>query len=158
MKNIILICALIAVSIMCVGLFLYDYVPSGLLVAKANTYETSGETTKILDDALDAQEMLTSQSQGSSSTSDSTESVKTNIILKEYNISKTDLAMYKQSGDLQQGRDNPFAEIPAEEEVGTGDNNSSSGGTTSSPTNSGSTASSQNVVSDVTFYNSSKVK
>ena len=68
MKNGILICALIAVAVMCVGLFLYEYVPNGLTVSKANTYEVTAETTEVLNDAGKAQELLSKQNSETSST------------------------------------------------------------------------------------------
>ena len=114
MKNVILICALSAVAIMSIGLFLYDYIPSGLTVTKASQYETSSSTTEILSDSKDAQALLTTQSTSTDSESGSTSSVQTNIVLREYTISKSDLAMYQSSGDLQQGRADPFAEVQAQ--------------------------------------------
>ena len=86
MKNVMLICALVAVAVMTVGLFLYEYVPSGLTVSKANTYEVTAETTEVLNDASTAQELLSEQSSSTSSQSGSSGNVQTNIVLKEYNI------------------------------------------------------------------------
>lgn len=68
MKNGILICALVAVAIMTVGLFLYEYVPNGLTVSKANTYEVTSETTEVLNDAGKAEELLSKQDSQTSST------------------------------------------------------------------------------------------
>lgn len=145
-KNIILICAMAAVAIMCVGLFLYDYIPSGLTVSKASQYETEATTTEILSDAQEAQSLLTAQSQSTSSTSASTPTVKTNIVLKEYDVSKTDLAMYKQSGSYKSGRADPFAEVTTE--TTSESSSETTAGSTTTPTTS----------SDGTYYNSSKTK
>lgn len=143
-RNIILICAMGAVAIMCVGLFLYDYIPSGLTVSKANEYETASTTTEVLSDVKTAQELLTAQTSSTSSTSGTTPVVKTNIVLKEYDVSKADLALYQASGDYVKGRSDPFAEVTVDNTTGTG---TTSGGTVTNT-----------VVSDGTFYNSTKVK
>ena len=142
MKNVILICAMSAVAIMCIGLLLYDYIPSGLTVTEANQYETSTATSEILSDAKEAQDLLAEQRSSTSSTSAVVPTVKTNIVLKEYDISKTDLAIYDANGDYDHGRPNPFAEVTVE----------SSSDSTETPT---STTTTQ---SDGTFYNSTKVK
>lgn len=144
-KNVILICALSAVAIMCVGLFLYEYIPGGLEVSKANTYETLTETTKALSDASEAQKLLTEQRQTTTSTSGTNSPVKTNIVLKEYEVSKTDLAIYQQSGDYVRGKANPFAEVKQQEEKPNEDSTSSNENTVEQP-------------SDGTFYNSTKKK
>ena len=60
-----------------------------------------------------AHELLDSES-STSSMSGITSTTQTNIILKEYNISKSDLALYKASGDLEQGRADPFAEVSSD--------------------------------------------
>ena len=70
-KNIILICALCAVALMCVGLFLYDYNPGGVTIAKANQYEVESATTEALGDAQDTQSILTEQTQTTTSKSGS---------------------------------------------------------------------------------------
>ena len=142
-RNIILVCAMGAVAIMCVGLFLYDYIPSGLTISKANEYETAPATTETLSDVKAAQELLSSQTLSTTSTSGTTSVVKTNIVLKEYDVSKTDLAIYKQQGDYVQGRSDPFAEV-TEEEIKNGNTATGTGTTTT--------------VSDGTFYNSTRVK
>ena len=132
MKNVILICALSAVAIMSIGLFLYDYIPSGLTVTKASQYETSSSTTEVLSDSKEAESLLTSQSTSTDSESGSTSSVQTNIVLREYTISKSDLAMYQSSGDLQQGRADPFAEVQAQPENGDGQSPNGNNSNTSS--------------------------
>lgn len=147
-KNIILICALSAVAVMCVGLFLYDYIPSGLTVSKASQYETSTSTTEVLSGAQEAQSLLTSQNQDSSSTSGSTSDLKTNIVLKEYDVSKTDLARYQQEGDYEKGRPDPFAEV---EKPDTGNETSN---TVQEPGNGNTTT----APSDGTFYNTAHKK
>ncbi len=100
MKNLILICSLSAVTIMCVGLFLFDYIPTSLTVSKANHYETSSDTLTVLSGAEEAKELLTQQNQQTSSQSGSTSTVQTNIIYDIYEITKSDLNSYKQSGIL----------------------------------------------------------
>lgn len=151
-RNVILICAMCAVVIMCVGLLMFDYIPTSLTVSKANQYETAAGTTEVLSDAQEAQSLLTAQSSSTSSTSANTPAVKTNIVLKEYDISKTDLAMYKASGSYQSGRADPFAEVTED----TGDDDENSEDTTDN--SSSETSKKTTPVSDGTFYNSSKVK
>lgn len=149
-KNVILVLALSAVAIMCIGLFLYDYIPSGLTVSKANQYETASTTTEALSSAQEAQKLLTDQSQSTTSTSGSTTPVKTNIVLKEYDVSKSDLEMYHRSGSYVSGRPDPFAEVKVEDTnttgtTSSGTGNSTSNGTTTKP-------------SDGTFYNTAHQK
>lgn len=143
-KNIILLLALSATAIMCVGLFVYEFVPSGLAVPKASEYTTETATTEVLSDAKEANELLTSQNMSTSSTGGSKPVVKTNIVLKEYDVSKTDLALYKASNSYVPGRSDPFAEVSAQESESSGDG-SSTATTTTTP-------------SDGTFYNSTRVK
>jgi hypothetical protein len=160
-RNIVLIVAISAVIIMMIGIFLYDYIPTGVKVSKASSYETSEKTTKILSDASDASSLLNQ--------SDDTDSpVQTNIILQTYNVSKTDLAIYKSMGSYQSGRPDPFADIdkPAASTGSTsGTGTGSSSGTTTTPgtttttnTSTGSNSTSQTGSSDGTFYNSTYTK
>ena len=136
-----------------VGLFLYDLIPTGITVSKAQTYEQEEETTKVLSDSKEAQTLRNEKTTSKNSTSGSSTTVKTNIVLKEYDVSKTDLARYTQSGSYQKGRPDPFAEVKTETATtGEGDNS-----TTSTAGTSGSTEKSSQV-SDGTFYNSTKVK
>lgn len=144
-RNIILICAMGAVAIMCIGLLLYDYIPSGLTVSKASEYETASSTTEILSEAAEAQRLLAEQSTSTSSTSASVPSVKTNIVLKEYDVSKADLTRAKVNGVIETGRADPFAEVTA----------TSSGNSDTTVTTPGTTTT---TTSDGTFYNSTKVK
>lgn len=146
-KNVILVCAMGSIAIMSVGIYLYDYIPSGLTVSKASQYETAASTTETLSAAQEAQSLLTTQTSSTSSTSASKPTVKTNIVLKEYNVSKTDLAIYQQSGSYVQGRADPFAEVTADNS----NDGSQAGSTTTTTTN-------NTTVSDGTYYNSSKVK
>ena len=155
-KNVILICGISAVAIMCVGVVLYDYIPSGVTVSKANQYETLATTTEILSDAQEAQSLLQDQQQSTTTKAATSPIVKTNIVLKEYDVSKTDLAMYKASGSYQSGRADPFAEVTTQKEE-----TSTSGETTQ--TNSSSTTTNQSTTSsesssDGTYYNSSRKK
>ena len=146
-RNLILILALSAVAIMSIGIFLYDYIPSGLTVTEASHYETSGATTEVLSEAKEAQEMLSATSQSTSTSPGTTSnSMQTNIVLKEYTITKGDIAMAKSIGEVEQGRPDPFAEVQAED--------SSSGGSDSAS----SQVTTPNVPSDGSFYNSSKQK
>jgi len=141
-RNVILICAMCAVAIMCIGLLVYDYIPTSLTVSKANEYETTQATTEVLSDATEAQKLLTEQTTSKNSTSGSTPVVKTNIVLKEYDVSKADIQRAKINGDLEQGRADPFAEVTA----------------TSSGSTSGATGENTTTVSDGTYYNSTRVK
>lgn len=146
--NLILILGLCALAIMTVGLTLYDYIPSGLTVSKANQYEVEAKTTEALSGAKDAQELLSSQSHSVFSQSGSSSSVQSNIVYKEYSISKSDLALFKSSGLLEQGRANPFAEIsPAVDDNSSG---SSSDNSASNPQ--------QQLPSDGSLFNSSYSK
>ena len=144
-KGVVLVCAMCAVAIMCVGLLVYDYIPSGLTVAKANEYEASPETTEALSGATEAQKLLTEQS--TSSSGGNKPAVKTNIVLKEYDVSKADIASAKRTGVIDPGKPDPFAEV-----------SSSSTGNAGTPTGTGSTSGSSTSGSDGTYYNSSKVK
>ena len=105
-----------------------------------------------------AHELLDSES-STSSMSGITSTTQTNIILKEYNISKSDLALYKASGDLKQGRADPFAEVPEEDEedsIQTGSSGNLPDTSSNSSSNNSSNGSSTS--SDGTFFNSTKVK
>lgn len=153
-KNVLLILGMCAIAIMCVGLLLYDYIPNGLTVSKANQYETSAKTTEVLSDAQDAQSLLSSQTSSSNTT---TPTVKTNVVLKEYDVSKTDLALYKAEGSLEQGRPDPFAEVTAEDTANTtadGTNTTSQPGTTGG----GNSSTSSRPSSDGTYYNTARTK
>ena len=150
-RDVILICALASVAIMCVGLFLYDYIPTSLTVSKPNQYETASTTTEVLSDAKKAQELLTAQSKTTTSELGSTSTVQTNIVLKEYTISKSDLAIAKQEGKVEQGRPDPFAEVTADEGNGNGNEGNSGSNNQQNP-------SEPTIPSDGTFYNSSKQK
>lgn len=146
-RNIILIIALSAVAIMSIGIFLYDYIPSGLTVTEASHYETTGATTEVLSEAKEAQEKLTATSQSTTmSEGTTTSTMQTNIVLKEYTITKGDIAMAKSIGEVEQGRPDPFAEVQAETTPSGGSSGESSAETTPSEP------------SDGTFYNSSKQK
>lgn len=147
-KNIILVCAMSSVAIMGVGIFLYDYIPSGLTVSKANQYETSSSTTEVLSEAQEAQGLLTSQSTSTKSSSGSSPVVKTNIVLKEYDVSQSDLSLYQASGSYVKGKADPFAEVQTQTQTSTNTSGENQAGTTTTP----------NASSDGTFYNSSKVK
>lgn len=141
-RNVVLVCAMCAVAVMCIGLLFYDYIPSGLAIAKVNEYERDSETVEIIDGAKNAREE--SNKQTSNSGSSSTPTVKTNIVLKEYDVSKADIQRAKINGTIETGKADPFAEpiVP------------SSGNT------SGATGETTTIVqpSDGTYYNSSRVK
>ena len=148
-KNIILILALGTVALMSVALYLYDYIPSGLTVSQASKYETNAKTTEILSDSQEAQGLLTTQNQSKSTKTSSTPIVKTNIVLREYEVSKADLAVYKQAQSYVPGKADPFAEAVTSEEGESGTPNGE---------NVTSIDSSSSTVSDGTFYNSTRVK
>ena len=150
-RNIILVGAMGAVAVMCVGLALYEYVPSSLTIAKASQYERTADTVKNVGDSKEVQELLETQNYGGNSSSN-TPVVKTNIVLKEYDVSKADLARYRAVGAYVQGRADPFAEVTENDTVSGGGATGTNTSTTSG--NTGSNGSS----SDGTFYNSSKKK
>jgi len=159
MKNVIrdvfLVCAMGAVAIMCVGLALYEYVPSGLTIARASQYEETEETAEILSDAKEVQDLLAAQAIGSSATANNSPIVKTNIILKEYDVSKADLARYRAVGSYVQGRSDPFGEVS----VGpAGTNGGGATGTNVTGNQSGGNTTTNTTSSDGTFYNTAKTK
>ena len=158
MKNIIrdifLVCAMGAVAIMCVGLALYEYVPSGLTIARASQYEKTEETAEILSDAKEVQDLLAAQAIGSSATANNSPIVRTNIILKEYDVSKADLARYRAVGSYVQGRSDPFAEVPAEPTV----NGGGATGVNVTGNQSGGNTTTNTTASDGTFYNTARTK
>ena len=171
-KNIGLVGAIGAVLVMCVGLLLFEFAPTSVNIESANKYEVEKETTEILSDSKNAKDLLSSQNLSSKTNSEQNKTVKTNIVLKEYDISKTDLAIYKQSGSYKNGRPDPFAEVTAVQ-ANTGNGSSSgnqegseSGSSSSSSSGSGantgsgssSTGNSSGVQSDGTFYNSTRTK
>lgn len=153
MKNAFLVIGLGAVAVLCVFLFLYDYMPSGLNITKANSYETDPKTAEVLSDS---QAIQTTLSEQNSESSDSASSVgQSNVLFTMHDVTKADIAAASRAGILDQGRPDPFAEIVPEEENpdGTGGETGdpSSGNTTVDP--SGNTGS-----SDGTFYNTAKQK
>ena len=153
-KNIILMLALGAVIIMMLGIFLYDYMPTGITVSEANQYQTEPKTTQVLSDVSDINERTNSNSDSSSA--------QPTVILQTYNVGKSDLAIYRASGAYVPGRSNPFAEINTgtSTQTGTTSSSSSSSSASTSSTSSGNTTTTTttttttNVVSDGTFYNS----
>ena len=151
--NIVLVGAMGAVVIMCVGLALYEYVPNNLTISKASQYETSSETAEILNDSKDIQDLLSTQSQNGNNSGDSPV-VKTNIILKEYDVSRADLARYRAIGAYVQGRSDPFAEVTEHDTV----NGGGATGTSTTTGNSGSGNGSNTTSSDGTFYNTARTK
>lgn len=152
-KNIILVVALSAVILMIMGVALYDYIPSGVTVAKANTYETDVATTKILSDIADLNEnnFLKDDTMNSANTG--------NVILQTYSITKADLALYRATGDLKQGKANPLKVQEESTEGNTSSGQTSTGGQTGNTT-SGSNTSSGNHTnsSDGTLFNSTSSK
>jgi len=170
-RNVFLVGAMCAVIIMCVGIFLYDYIPTGIEIPVANHYEQSTEIPKILEEAQSIDPVDIYGDDGSDSYSQVS---KKNIITQTYEVSKTDLAVYKQRGDYVTGRANPFAEVQNESTVQESETTQEqgAGSTPSSPTTSGNTnstgssgsgsssssGSSRTEKSDGTFYNSTKTK
>jgi hypothetical protein len=149
-KNIILLLAIGAIALMIVGIFVYNYIPTDITIAKASTYEVSSETTKILSDAADSSNVLGQITGSSSSSSGSTS---TTIVLQTYEITKSDLKIYKNTGAYQSGKSDPFADVQqssSEDETST---TTSSSGVTGSQ--SGSTTGN---VSDGTLFNSTSQK
>lgn len=150
--NIILVGAMGAAAVMCVGLALYEYAPSNVTIARASQYDTSKETANMLSDSKEVQDLLATQSFSGNSSSN-TPVVKTNIILKEYEVSKADLARYRAVGAYVQGRADPFAEVTENDTVNGG---GATGTNISNPSGNG--GSSNGSSSDGTFYNSSRKK
>ena len=152
-KNIILVVALSAVILMIMGVALYDYIPTGVTVAKANTYETDVSTTKILSDISDLNEnnFLKDDTMNSANTG--------NVILQTYSITKADLALYRATGDLKTGKANPLKiqeeSSGAASSIGGNSVGGQSGNTTSGSSNS---SSNETNTSDGTLFNSSSSK
>ena len=143
-KNLFLIVALSAVIIMVIAICLYDYMPNSVTVSKANTYETSSSTTKVLAAITEEAELFNQSS--SSSSSQPTPSV----ILKTYSVTNGDLKVYSASGEYDKGRSDPFADWKSgAEESGGGD--SGEGSTSPVPSD-------DNQVDDGTLFNSSHSK
>ena len=144
-KNAILIVALGALIIMIIGIFLYDYMPNSTTVAKANTYEATSDTTKVLSDITTESQELFSKSTNDDSSSSATPS----IVLKTYNVSSSDLKQYASKQEYEKGKSDPFGDWKVSD-AGTQDGNTSVG-TTPAPT-------SNEVVGDGTMYNSTHTK
>lgn len=160
-RNLFLVIALSAVIIMIIGIYLYDYIPTGATVAKANTYEVKESTTKILSEITE-----NSQSLVNSNTTTSEDTSTPNVILQTYSVTKNDLAIYQSSGDYEKGKSNPFADAASSPSSSTTGNNSSnsnnnSNNTTSEPGTTSNTNSSTDLkpnTSDGTLFNSTTSK
>lgn len=103
-KNIILILALSAVIIMVIAILLYDFIPSSSTVAEPNIYTADSKTTKVLSEIAEESSSLDSTTDGTSN------GTKSNIVLKSYSITETDLALYSASKDYDKGKADPFAD------------------------------------------------
>lgn len=151
LKNIILVVALSAVLVIVMMILLYDFIPNGVTVATPNTYTADSKTTKVLSEIAE-----TSASLSGSTNSSSTSSTKSNIVLKSYAISETDLALYSAAGLVDTGKANPFEDYQASS--GNGNGSSSSGETSGGSSNSGTAGSTSSTgsgnTSDGTLFNS----
>jgi hypothetical protein len=142
---------------MMVGIFVYNFIPTDVTVAKPSTYEVSSDTTKVLSDIPESEKALSSIT-GSSSSTSSTPT--TTIVLQTYEITKSDLAIYKAEGEYVSGKSDPFADAITSSD-NTDDNSQSSGtssGSTNSSSQSGSTSSNSSSYSDGTLLNSASKK
>lgn len=158
LKNIILIVALAAVVVIVIAILLYDFIPSGRTVAEPNVYTADTETTKVLSEIAESSDSL------NSSTSGNTSGTQSNVVLRSYSITETDLALYEATGDYEPGRKaDPFAAATSSDDSGDGSGNASTGdtngGTTGgNSTNTGSGSSSGTTESDGTLFNSTSSK
>jgi hypothetical protein len=154
--------ALFAIMVMIVGIFLYDYIPNSITIAKANSYQRDSDTQSVIDDTSAASSLLsslTSQSSNSSGTSTTT------IILDTYEVTSSDLSVYKSSGAYTNGKADPFSDPvvqSTDDETGssgsTGGNSGSSVSSGSSSTSGTTTNSSSSQTSDGTLFNSTSKK
>jgi len=123
-KNIvkeIIILLLISLAILLIlGIILYDYMPNNKIIPEVKEYQKSAEMKEALLNAK-AEEG-------------------TKVVLT-YEITDTDLNMYKKTNEYVAGKINPFAEYKEETTTGNGEGNTSGNTTTQNATsnNSGST-------------------
>jgi hypothetical protein len=179
LRNLILLVAICAIALMIVGISVYNYIPTDITIAQASTYETSSETTKVISDAKESADIVGQITGNSSSSSSAT----TTIVLQTYEITKSDLNRYKNTGAYNNGKSDPFADVSEETTGSSSSGNTSnsgsssssgttisniatSGGTTSNPSggttenavNNENTTNSTNTVSDGTLFNSTYQK
>ncbi len=145
-KNIFLVGALSCVILMIIGMFLYDYLPNSTTVTKANVYEASSSTTKVLADIKQESENLFSGTEEDSSGTP-------NLLLKTYTVTNTDLSQYAKSGSYEHGKSDPFSETPKQEETPDGEK-PSNGQEGNNTTNNNTTVNKP----DGTLYNSTNRK
>lgn len=149
-RNVILVIAISIIALMIVGIFLYDYIPTGMQVSQAKVYQADSNTIKALSDASDAQDLVLP----SSDSSGQSQIARTEIVLQTYDLTKADLQTYMAAGVYDRGRSNPFAVV---ETTSTTNTQAGTAGT-STATSSGSGSSGSTNSSDGTFYNSTKTK
>lgn len=117
---------------MVVGIFLYNYIPNDVTIAKAKTYQASTETTKVLSEAKDTGNLLGELTGNMNSTQ---EDIKTTIIYQTYEVSAGKLKQYQNINEYQPGKKaDPFDEPLSEENPS---NNGTSGTTNGNSGNSG---------------------
>lgn len=110
---------------MVVGIFLYNYIPNDITVAKAKTYQASSETTKVLSDAQDTGNLLGELTGNNNNTEDD---IKTTIILQTYQVTSQDLKRYERVHEYTPGlKADPFDEpkIPVENTTSNGQSTNS---------------------------------
>lgn len=157
LKNIILIVALAAVIVIVIAILLYDFIPSGKTVAEPNIYTADTETTKVLSEIAESSGSLNPSTNDNGGT-------QSNVVLRSYSITETDLALYQATGDYEPGRKaDPFSPANPSDDTGNSSGNSTTGdtngGTTGgNSTNTGSGSSSGTTESDGTLFNSTSSK
>lgn len=110
---------------MVVGIFLYNYIPNDVTVAKAKNYQASTETTKILSDAQDTGNLLGELTGNMNSTQ---EDIKTTVILQTYQVTSEQLKQYEKINVYQPGKkSDPFDEPLSENSTSSGSTGNSSG-------------------------------
>ena len=85
-RNVILVIAISIIALMIVGIFLYDYIPTGMQVSQAKVYQADSNTITALSDASDAQDLVLPSSNSSSPS----QIARTEIVLQTYDLTKAD--------------------------------------------------------------------
>ncbi len=120
-KEITIILLLTLAIILIMGVLLYGYSPSGKILPETVSYTTPEEAKQEIAQEGDAD---------------------ANQIVMTYEVTASDLKNYQRTNEYVQGKRNPFASIPTEEDSNTSTSNSSGGSSSSSSSNSNSNSNS----------------
>lgn len=102
-KELFIVLLILAVILLVLGVFLYDYIPTNKIVPKIEQYQVPNNIKKELDDYVTEEEQQ-----------------KTQIV---YEIDGTDLKNYEKTNDYQKGKVNPFAQDSLENTTDNNKNN-----------------------------------